>query len=78
MVSISINSQKNYSIKNIHTHTHTHTHTHIYIILIFNKPINESHMYTIVFGKNFDLVTNGSFIMITPLNGQKSGWESNW
>jgi hypothetical protein len=46
---------------------------YIYIILIFNKPINESCMYKIVFGKSFDLVTNGSFIMIAPLDGQNSG-----
>jgi hypothetical protein len=35
-------------------------------------------MYIIIFGKSFDLVTNGSFIMIAPLDGQNSGWESNW
>ncbi len=46
--------------------------------MIFNKPINESCMYIIVFGKSSNLVTNGSFIMIAPLDGQNNGWKSNW
>jgi hypothetical protein len=50
----------------------------IYIYMIFNKPINESCMYIIVFGKSSNLVTNGSFIMIAPLDGQNNGWKSNW
>jgi hypothetical protein len=34
--------------------------------LVFNQPIYVSHMYVIVFGKDFDLTTNDFFIVITP------------
>jgi len=33
---------------------------------MFNKPIHENHVYTIVLGKGFDLATNGSFYCDCP------------
>ncbi len=31
------------------------------VILVFNKPIHESHMYTLIRGKDLDLVAIASF-----------------